>query len=43
MERGAAVTFNRPNFFFMVSDQGTIGMSGSGASFRPVPPDPAPK
>jgi hypothetical protein len=43
MERGAAVSFNRPNFFFMVSDQGTIGMSGSGASFRPVPPDPAPK
>jgi hypothetical protein len=43
MERGAALTFNRPNMFFVVSDQGTMSMSGSGAQYRHIPMTPAPK
>lgn len=42
LERGAAVSFNRPNMFFVVSDQGTVGMSGLGATIRPLPPGPHP-
>jgi hypothetical protein len=42
VERGAAVSFNRPNAFLVVTDQGTMSMSGSGATFRLLPPAPKP-
>lgn len=42
LERGAAISFSRPNAFLVVTDQGSMSMSGSGATFRPLPPTPQP-
>lgn len=42
MERGAAVSFNRGSTFTIVTDQGTMSFSGSGAEYRRLPFAPQP-